>query len=307
MNVIDLHVDTLSRLLHEGGEFSGPRPEFHIDVPRAREGGLRAMCAACFTPDDDPSPTASVGRMLDLAEALDRDPETPVRLVRSPDDLSALPEGTLGMIPTIENGRSLGEDLDLLDEWRTRGVALLGVTWNGANALGQGVGADTGEGLTALGRAALLRAASLGMAIDISHLNPAGVEDVCALGVPVLATHSNCRALHDHRRNLDDAQLGALASAGGIVGINLYPPFLGEDPVGVERFVAHVRHAAERIGVERVALGTDLDGIDRTADGFRDVRDLPVLAHALRDDGFSAEEVEGILGGHFLRWWRSLV
>ncbi len=300
---IDLHVDTLARLLTLGGGFEGERTDLHVDIPRTREGGIRALCTACFTHDDDPSPREHVRSMLDLADRLDRDPATAVKIVRSAPDLERLPSDVIGMIPTIENGRSLEGNLEVLDEWRERGIAILGIAWNGANELGEGCGADTGCGLTTFGREAILRAAGLGMAIDLSHLNRAGVADVLSLGVPVLATHSNCRRVHDHRRNLDDDQLRALAAGDGLLGLNLYPPFLGEDPVTLETLVAHARHGAEVVGADRLALGSDLDGIDRTPDGFRDHRDLPLLAEALRRAGFGEGEVAGILGENFVRWW----
>lgn len=302
---IDLHVDTLSRLVDLGGSagIAADRSDLQVDLPRARAGGVRALCTACFTRDDEPAPRARVAAMLAEAERLDRDPGTPARLVRSARELRSLPAGVIGLIPTIENARSLEGDLDLLEVWRERGIAILGLTWNGANELATGCGGDPGPGLTELGREAVRRAALLGMAIDISHLNRAGVEEVLASGVAALATHSNCRAVHDHRRNLDDAQLRSLAAAGGLLGLVLYPPFLGPDPVTLDHFVAHARHAAEVMGAQRIALGTDLDGIERTPAGFRDHRDLPSLAAALAAGGFSRAEVEGILGGNFIRWW----
>jgi membrane dipeptidase len=301
---IDLHVDTLSRLLVEGGGIAAARNDLQVDLPRAQAGGVRALCCACFTRDDDPAPRESVARMLDLAARLAADPAHRLRIVATPDELDRLPAGAIGIIPTIENARSLEGDIDTLDAWRARGVAILGLVWNGANDLGEGCGADTGRGLTDFGRAAVHRAADLGMAIDTSHLNPAGVDEVCSLGVPVLATHSNCRAVHDHRRNLDDRQLAALASAGGILGLNLYPPFLGADPVSLATVVAHARHAAGILGADRIALGTDLDGIERTPAGFRDHRDMPALAGALGGGGFSEREVAGIFGENFRRWSR---
>jgi membrane dipeptidase len=303
MNAVDLHVDTLSKLLSVGGGLRDPRTELAVDVPRMQEGGIRALCVACFTADDDPSPRDHVRAMLDLAVTLDHDEQTPVQMVRTSTELTALPDRSIGLIPTIENARSLEGDLEALDEFRERGVAILGITWNGANELAQGCGADTGEGLTPFGREAIERAAALGMAIDISHLNPAGTAEVLALGVPVLATHSNCRGVHDHRRNLDDDSLRALAAADGLLGFNLYPPFLGEDPVKIDRFVEHARHGAELLGVDRLALGSDLDGIDRTPEGFRDHRDLPRLGEALRAGGFTETEVAGILGENFVSWW----
>lgn len=303
--VIDLHVDTLARLLIEGGEFRSTHEGLAVDPARAFAGGVRALCTACFTADDDPAPRAHVRRMLGLLVLLDDDPLVPVRQIRNPRQLASLPSDQLGCIATIENARSLEGDLEAVDEFAERGVAILGVTWNGKNELATGCGVSEEGGLTPFGREAIARAADLGLAIDLSHLNRAGVDELLALQVPVLATHSNSRAIHDHRRNLDDAQLRSLAAAGGIVGLNVYPPFLGDGAVTLSTFVDHARHLAELIGVDRIAFGSDLDGIDETAEGFRDHRDLPALRSALEEGGFSSREVDGIFGENFVAWWKS--
>ena len=301
--VVDLHVDTFSRLVGEGGEWTGAREDLSVDLPRCREGGVRLLCCACWVPDDDPTPAVSVDRMLDRMEALDRDTATPIRQVRSPAELRALGEGELGILPTIENARSLEGSVERVDDLAARGVRILGVTWNGANELATGCGVSETGGLTRFGREAIERAAARGMAIDISHLNREGVAALLPLGVPTLATHSNARALHDHPRNLDDDQLVALAAADGLVGLNLYPPFLGAGEVSLSCFVSHARHVADLIGAAHLALGSDLDGIDRTPRGFRDHRDLPALADALAAGGFTPTEIDGILGANFLAWW----
>ena len=301
---IDLHVDTLSRLLTAGGSFQGAREDLAIDLPRARAGEVAAICGACFVADVQEEPRAEVRKMLALLDQLDADSEVALEKVTSPAELEVLSADRLGVIPTIENARSLEGSVETLEEFAAAGVAFLGVTWNGANELATGCRVDETTGLTAFGREAIQRAAALGLAIDISHLNRAGVAEVLRLDVPMLATHSNARALHEHTRNLDDDQLEALREGDGLVGLNLYPPFLGAPPVTLATFVDHARHIADRLGVERIALGSDLDGIDETPESFTDYRDLPALRVALRSGGFSTEEIDGMFGGNFRRWWR---
>lgn len=300
---IDLHVDTISRLLNAGGSFHGERSDLAIDVPRARAGGVAAICGACFVADVQEEPRTEVRKMLALLDELHADHEIAVTRVTNPADLESLPAERLGVIPTIENARSLEGSLDTLEEFAAAGVAFLGVTWNGANELATGCRVDETTGLTSFGRDAIGRAADLGMAIDISHLNRAGVAEVFAMDVPMLATHSNARALHEHTRNLDDDQLDTLRQVDGLVGLNLYPPFLGEGTVTLATFVDHARHIADRLGVDRIALGSDLDGIDETPESFTDYRDLPALREALRSGGFSSAEIEGLFGLNFRRWW----
>ena len=301
MNTIDLHVDTISRLIEVGGDLR-ENPQLAVDVARAREGGVRALATACFTSDLCQAPLSKVRKMLDRIAELDGDPAVPVRVLRSPGDFATLDADEIGLIPTIENGRSLEGRIEVLDEWASAGVAILGLTWNAANELAVGCQGG-GGGLTEFGRSVVNRAAELGIATDISHLNPEGALEVLSAQVPVLATHSNCRAIHDHPRNLSDDQLRALAKTSGVVGLNLYPPFLGTGVVSIQSFVAHAQHCSDLIGVDYLSVGTDLDGIDETASGFRDHRDLPRLQEPLEVAGFSRKEVAGIFSENFVRWW----
>ena len=144
-------------------------------------------------------------------------------------------------------------------------MRVLGLVWNGANNLAQGCLQDTGEGLTPFGVTVVKEAAKLGWAIDVSHLNPAGVLELCQLEVPVLATHSNCKSIHNCPRNLDPEMLSALANIDAVVGVNIYPPFLGGDH-DMSTFLNHVEELEQVLGKDSVCLGTDLDGIDECDD-----------------------------------------
>ncbi len=145
-------------------------------------------------------------------------------------------------------------------------------------------------------------ATSLGWAIDISHLNPQGVLDLCELGATIVATHSNSRMVHDHVRNLHDQTLNALATVNSLVGVNVFPPFLGGES-RAETFVDHVCHIAGILGKDRLALGTDLDGISRTMEGFRDYRDMDVLNEVLESENSGLGSA--VLGNNFMNFWRS--
>ena len=303
---IDLHVDTLLRIVEKGGDFCHERPDLHVDPVRARAGGVRMLLLACFTREDHPAPAENVAAMLERAAQLDADPECPLGQLRCAADYEALDDAAVGFLLTIENGLSLEGDLERLDAWHAAGVCILGLTWNATNDLASGCTAEPGGGLTELGRQVVRRVASLGMAIDLSHLAPPGVVEVLAEDVPLLATHSNAAALHPHPRNLDDEQLRGIAERGGIVGLNFYAPFLADGEANLSTVARHARHMADVMGAEHVAIGTDLDGIDRLPGGFAGHQDLPRLEEALLGHGFDDAERQGIFGGNFLRWWRRL-
>lgn len=302
---VDLHVDTLWRLDEKGGGLSPRRDDLQIDAERCLEGSVGLLCTAVFTEDNRKDPWAHCCRLLDVMDQLSQDPGEPFQSVTSPLQLAQLDPGVTAMLAAIENARCLEGDLSRLDELHGRGVRILGLTWNGQNELGQGVLEDQKQGLTRFGKAAVAKAAQLGWAIDISHLNREGVIDVCESGAPVLATHSNARALHDHPRNLSDEILSLLGQSNGMVGVNVYPPFLvpkGETAT-LDTVVEHVTHLMEFMGNERVGLGTDLDGISNTAEGFRDHRDLDHLQKALEAGGLGTADATSVLGDGFIRWW----
>ncbi len=303
----DLHVDTLWRLEEKGGGLSPRREPLHIDASRCKEASIRLLCTAVFTEDDRVDPWNHCNRLLDVRDRLHSEAEEPFEMVVDPMQLEALEESTTGMLGTIENGSCLEGDLSRLDLLHERGVRILGVTWNGANELGQGVMEDDHEGLTAFGKDAVRLASELGWAIDVTHLNREGVIDVCESGAPVLATHSNSRTLHEHPRNLSDELLQLISDRGGMVGVNVYPPFLAPatECVNLATVARHVLHLMEFLGQERVGIGTDLDGISTLPVDFRDHRDLDRLARALEQAGVPPSAVDSVLGDGFINWWKN--
>lgn len=177
---------------------------------------------------------------------------------------------------TLENAISFGNSLDNITTWKKRGVRAVTLTWNGANALGYGSSFPDAVGLTEYGKEALSEMNRLGIVADISHLNRSGFYDCISLSkAPVIATHSNCAALCPHTRNLDDEQLRALFSVGGLLGICYYPLFLGKGDV-FELIYEHIYHALELGGENLVCFGGDFDGakMDSSLNSLQDVKNL---------------------------------
>jgi membrane dipeptidase len=185
---------------------------------------------------------------------------------------------------------------------------VLGLVHTQANALASSSGDPRPKpyGLTAAGRDAVRSAASLGMAIDVSHASDRATRDVLALaselGAPVIATHSNARALADHPRNVRDDELRGIARTGGVVGVNFHAGFL--KPGGKARLadvVAQVLHLVKVMGAEHVAVGSDFEGDIRPAEGLEDVAGYQRLAEALKEAGLSEHQIEGVLSRNALR------
>jgi membrane dipeptidase len=323
--IFDGHNDALTR--DDADDFATGRESGHVDLPRARAGGLAGGIFAAFTPTPGAKRVRTPDRLakpvcraaaaavveqtfarLDALEA-----DGAVRVVLAPGDLdSAREQGVLAAVKHIEGAEAVDRGLEELDRLHAAGLRSLGPVWSRSNAFGHGVpfafpsSPDTGPGLTPDGVALVRRCAELGIAVDLSHLNEAGFWDVARLDrAPLIASHSGVHALCPASRNLTDAQIDAVAASGGLVGIVFAVAFLREDGredahTPLETIVAHVRHVADRIGVEHVALGSDFDGAT-VPHALGDVTGLPRLLDAVRADGFTEPELEQIAWANWRR------
>ena len=339
--IFDGHNDALTapnraRLVTGGGDG-------HIDLPRMRAAGMFGGIFAVFVEsreqhqDPEPEPgvayarplsprvqhgraaaitAATVGRLL----ALER--QGAVRLARSISDLdtAAGDDGPPVVVLHFEGAEAIDPQLESLETWYAAGLRSLGPVWSRPNAFAHGVpfvfpsSPDTGPGLTQAGSRLVRRCAELGIAVDLSHMNEAGFWDVARLDAgPLIVSHAGVHALSACSRNLTDAQIDAVAGSGGLVGIVfacyfLRPDFANEpETTPLELIVEHVRHIADRVGVEHVGFGSDFDGATVPA-ALGDVAGYPKLLAALANAGFTAAEIRKIAWDNWRRvldaWWR---
>ena len=212
-------------------------------------------------------------------------------------------DGTLAIVLHLEGAEAIDPGLSALDAWHAAGVRSLGPVWSRPSAFGHGVpfrfpaSPDTGPGLTDAGRALVRRCAQLRILVDVSHLNAAGLRRRRPPGGRRRSSRRTARATRcpPPRATSPTTSCARSAAATGIVGIVFATPFLRDDGADdadtpLADLVAHVRHAAELAGIDHVGLGSDFDGAPMPA-AIGDVAGLPRLLGALRDDGFSADEV----------------
>lgn len=191
--------------------------------------------------------------------------------------------------------------MENLDRFYGMGIRLISLTWNAPNCFGAPNG-STG-GLTPFGREAVSHMNRLGMLVDVSHLSDRGFSEVAELckreGKPFVASHSNCRALTLHSRNLTDEMIRAVADCGGVIGVNFGPEFLEQGQPRFRResrgaaIAAHLRHMIRVGGVGCAAIGTDFDGISGRLE-IGSAERMPLLFEALEREGFTQDETEGI-------------
>ncbi|WP_457750603.1 dipeptidase [Thermococcus sp.] len=212
----------------------------------------------------------------------------------------------------LEGGEPIGESLELLEVFYRLGLRVLTLTWSLRNAIGDGVFERTNGGLTNFGVEVIGKAEELGIVVDLSHINEAGFWD--ALNVtsfPIIASHSNAKALCNNRRNLSDEQLKAIAERDGVVGAVAIPSFVDSQKPTLEKYIEHITYMSDLIGYRHVGLGFDfvyyLKGWSgRSVEGFEDESKIPVLIERL-NERFSEKELKGILFENFERVFKRIV
>ena len=193
---------------------------------------------------------------------------------------------------SIENASALGGNLDNIGYFRDRGIEMMSLTWNGENEVASGVNAK--GGLKAFGRQVVREMARYDMIIDVSHLNERGFYEVCLNdNIRVIASHSNCYDICNHRRNLKRWQVKELISRGGLIGLNFYPPFLGTGQIDVYGKIRdNIEYLLSHGGENCIAFGGDFDGADMSPqlDGIDKIGELYEF---LLSSGLSKRAVEG--------------
>lgn len=303
--VYDSHVDTPSELLRSR-DISIDNKSGHVDFPKLRRGGVDGSFFALYTSAETSPDAATVHAMEMIAavqDAIEKDGKSCITV--SPAQAAANKDkGVFSVFLGMENGSPIQESLSLLRLFYRLGVRYLTLTHNGDNAIADSAAeGKTWGGLSPFGKEAVGEMNRLGMMVDVSHVSDATFYDCIKYSkAPIVATHSCCRALCRHRRNLTDDMLRAIADADGYVGINFYPYFLTDDAnpfPGIEDIIRHIDHAVKICGIKHVGIGSDFDGIEVTPTGLDDVSAFPVLLEELIRHGYSMEEVE-MISGHNL-------
>ncbi len=311
---IDLHADSLMWArwtgydLHQRHDPPLPRAALggHVDVPRLREGGVGAQFFGLVSlPVGTTRGLArAVHEQIDqLERAVTRAPHA-LGLAKSAADVEAASaKGQIAALLGVEGGHALEGNLDELRRFASRGVRYLGLCHFTANELCRpafGRGRDDTAGLTAFGADVVRLAESLGVIVDLAHINKRGLLEACSLAErPVIVSHTGVLGAFEHWRNIDDECLRAVGRTGGCVGVIFVPRYLGADDL--ESVVRHLRHIVDVCGEDAPALGSDWDGFIVPTTRLRDAAHLPLLTDALLEGGFTEAQVAKILRENALR------
>lgn len=310
MQLIDLHCDTLGKLLQcereqtEGADLK--ENDFCISIPGMKKAGTLAQFFACFThlPSAAGGYEECYGDALAMIRILQRQCERypqELAMACSYEDIRRNEDaGRISAVLTVEEGGIINGKAERLKELYQKGVRLITPIWNYENCFGYPNSRDAeimGRGLKPFGREALEYAGELGMIVDVSHASDGCFWDIleCARG-PVAASHSNCRALCNHPRNLTDEMIRWLSEAGGIAGLNFYGVFLsGGKESGLEAMTAHIKHMIQVGGSGFPAIGTDFDGFGgMEREDIPKAEDMERLWDALKGAGVRESQLDGI-------------
>ena len=322
--VIDMHNDMPTKVLDEGYDPDVRHPAGvgpglgHTDLPRLIDSGLTAVFLASWVHASftEQTPDGSYARAAAGIEVIRqfvaRHPDQLLAGTVAGDVRRAKASGRIAVFIGVEGGHAIEASLDRLRALHALGARYLTLTWNNGNAWAGssvGVGGTRTEGLTAFGREVIAEMNRLGMLVDVSHVSDATFADVLEVSAaPVIASHSNAKALHAHRRNLTDDQLRGIAASGGVVNVNFFsrfldPTFREEAPtvIALSVLIDHIAHIAAVAGIAHVGLGSDFDGMSAVPEGLDDVSAIPRIADALLGRGYSDDDVARVLGGNMLR------
>ena len=299
--VFDLHCDTALGLMGKDlmGGIELRKNKLHIDLERASKLPGYAQCFACFTTPAmrdwyQASPLVIFEReMGTILSEIEKNPRK-IKLAYSAKDVRENYEkGIMSGILTIEGPAGISFDPALLSDLYQIGFRMTTLGWNEQNLL---VGSHvTGGGLTDTGRLFVKEAQKVGMIVDVSHISDEGFWDIMKVTEkPIVASHSNSRAVCDVSRNLADDMFKAICETGGVAGFNQCAPFVGQKP-DLDTVCDHFLHWLELDPeADHIALGGDLDGCDELPAGFDGVQSYPAMAAKLLERGVSEEMLRKI-------------
>ena len=339
IKIFDGHNDVVQRLREyrpDGIDFLEHSTTGHLDLPRAQAGGMFGGIFALgvfakynvaedltitetgyevrmAAPLDPVATYKEITLQLAALRSLEQRSRGKIRIATTVDQIEqARRDDAFAILLHMEGADPIGFELQELSELYRSGLRSLGIVWSRPNLFGHGVpfayprSPNTGPGLTPAGRDLVLECNRLGILIDLAHLNERGFWDVAALSTsPLVVTHTCVHAICPSARNLTDRQLDAIRESNGVVGMNfsvgdVRPDGQRNPDTPLALVAEHIAYLVDRLGIDRVAIGSDFDGATIPA-AIGDASGLPHLITALRQQGFDDEALEKIASKNWMR------
>lgn len=310
MLIIDAHCDSALSVYKSNGDLY--ENDFHLDIKRICGQGERVQFFAAFA-----NPIKYMNNILTkvlsiidvVYEACENHGDKIAVCLSCGDIEKATAAGKVAALLSVEGGECLNGELSVLRQLYRLGVRSMLLAWNHRNLLADGAEEQNGAGLSDFGRRVVTEMERLGMIVDVSHLCEASFYDVLSISAkPVIASHSNSRAICGNPRNLTDDQLITIMKNGGVIGINFYPYFLNNtENADMDDVVRHIEHICSITGEDHIGIGADYDGIECTPKGLEGAQCIPSLFERLLQLNYSSTFIEKLAGRNFMRVIRQIL
>lgn len=303
--IADLHCDTIGKIL-DGFDIGKENEEMQIDLPKLKKGGVKLQVFASWL-NPKYAPNHCTTRVLSLLETtlvmIEENRE--FVQIKNSRQCKNLKKGDIGILLAIEGGDAIEGSLEVLSVFSRLGVKMMTLTWNKSNRIGD-AGLDSlspHNGLSKFGKQVVREMEKLKMIVDISHASERTFWDVYEnTSAPFIASHTGVYSVREHKRNLRDGQIKAVAERDGVIGVFFLPKYISKKrPVTVEDVADHIDRIKEIGGIDTIAIGSDFDGMSEKTRNLEHAGKLINLTKTLKKRGYRESDVKKILGGNFLR------
>ncbi|MCH1623706.1 dipeptidase [Ferdinandcohnia quinoae] len=302
MNIFDAHCDVIYKIWLDPTILFSNSQKLHITYEQLVESGSKVQCFAIYIPEQvRPESRFEVAlEMIDIFYQKVIAPSPFLKVVKTKDDIKALKDREIGAILTLEGCDAIDNSLIKLKTLLRLGVSAVGLTWNYANSVADGILEDRGGGLSCFGKEVVNELNRSCIWTDVSHLSIKGFWDVMELAEYPIASHSNAYTLCNHPRNLNDEQIQCLIKKNGMIGVTFVPQFLRNDEEAVLRDVLkHIDFICALGGEYNLGFGSDFDGITETTYGLERYAKYDALVNCLLNY-YSERQVRRFLFENFL-------
>ncbi|MBQ3552023.1 MAG: dipeptidase [Clostridia bacterium] len=288
--IADAHCDYLYNDVYNGYDISDPVKDQHISLASLKKGNVKLQFFAVWV--DSRIKYPYLHQAMSMIDACHLIVDAYDELCWFDSDYNPESDKT-AVVLTLEGGEAIEGSLTNLRNFYRLGARAMTFTWNHTNSLAQPAMRKNAKGLTELGKEVLYEMNEIGMAVDVSHLSDAGIDDCLALSTaPIFASHTNCRSIKAHARNMRDDHIREIGARGGVIGVNFYIPHLTDDAKpSVRQVVDHIEHIVELGGIGCPVLGSDFDGMNPTIRDLSTSADMQNITIELVRRGFNDDEV----------------
>ena len=310
MFLLDTHCDTPGEILR-GRDLSIDNVNAHVDFPKLKRGGVDAAFFALYVPAelDEKQAYEHAMKLHDaVAGLLEAHPDKASIALTREQAYANKANGLFSIFLGLENGSPIGNSLDRLYEFYDLGVRYMTLCHSADNEICDSCASAVKRwhGLSPFGKEVVREMNKMKMLVDVSHISDESFYDVLECSTrPVVATHSCCRSIAGHQRNMTDDMIKALAASGGVVQVNFYPFFLSDSYAAdnvrpsYKVIADHIDHIVDIVGINHVGIGSDFDGIEVTPEGMDDISMIPILFRELSDRGYTERDLEKIASDNF--------